>query len=94
MKKKIVTILILSVTVVAALSGCKGLATTETEYDTESKSIKSMFVEVEVGAEWRIMYDKKTKVMYVMSDGPENRGGFTELVDENGKPKLWENEEE
>lgn len=50
--------------------------------------------EVEVGAEWRIMYDKKTKVMYVMSDGPENRGVFTELVDENGKPKLWENEEE
>ena len=94
MKKKIVTILILSVTVVAALSGCKGLATTETEYDTESKSIKSMFVEVEVGAEWRIMCDKKTKVMYVMSDGPENRGVFTELVDENGKPKLWENEEE
>ena len=41
MKKKIVTILILSVTVVASLSGCKGLATTETEYDTESKSIKS-----------------------------------------------------
>ena len=49
---------------------------------------------MEVGAEWRIMYDKKTKVMYVMSDGPENRGVFTELVDENGKPKLWENEEE
>ena len=31
----------------SVLSGCKGFATTETEYDTESKDIKSMFVEVE-----------------------------------------------
>lgn len=28
-----------------------------------------------------------------MSDGYENRGVFTELVDENGKPKLWEGDE-
>ena len=90
MKKKIATILILSVTAATALSGCKGTDATETEYDTESTS---MFVEVEAGTQWRIMYDKETKVMYVMSDGYENRGVFTELVDENGKPKLWEGDE-
>lgn len=86
MKKKIATILILSVATVTALGGCKGLDTTETES-------KSTFVKVEAGTEWRIMYDKETKVMYVMSTGYQNKGTFTVLVDENGKPKLWKGDE-
>lgn len=47
MKKRILEIMTVTVLTMSVLSGCKGFATTETEYDTESKDIKSMFVEVE-----------------------------------------------
>lgn len=40
-----------------------------------------------------IVYDKKTKVMYAVSDYSYGSGVFTELVDENGRPRLWEGKE-
>ena len=36
-----------------------------------------------------IVYDKQTKVEYAISDGPYNRGNFTLLVDQEGKPLLY-----
>lgn len=60
------------------------------DYDTESKNLQSMFVVVERCECWNVVYDKNTKVMYAVSDGAENRGTFTELVDKNGQPRLWE----
>lgn len=93
MKKRILEIMTVTVLTMSVLSGCKGFATTETEYDTESKDIKSMFVEVEKNNDWVIVYDKKTKVMYAVSDYSYGSGAFTELVDENGRPRLWEGKE-
>lgn len=91
MKKKILA-LILSIGVLStALSGCN-YAETEKAYDTEDENLKSMFVEVEIGNTWRIVYDKETKVMYAVSDSGYNFGNFTLLVDENGNPKLWDGE--
>jgi len=37
MKKRILEIMTVTVLTMSVLSGCKGFATTETEYDTESK---------------------------------------------------------
>lgn len=93
MKKRILEIIGAAVLTMSVLSGCKGLATTEKEYDTESKDIKSMFVTVETTMCWRVVYDKKTKVMYAVSNYLEGSGVFTELVDENGQPRLWEGKE-
>lgn len=36
------------------------------------------------------MADKETGVMYAVSNGGYNSGTFTLLVDENGKPLIWE----
>lgn len=91
MKKKLLA-LILSVGILStALSGCN-YAKTEKAYDPEDENAKSIFVEVEVCSAWRIVYDKKTKVMYAVSGGGYNSGNFTLLVDENGNPKLWDGE--
>lgn len=41
-----------------------------------------------------IVYDKQTKVEYAISNGPDNRGIFTLLVDQDGKPLLYKESEE
>ena len=51
-----------------------------------------MFVEVECTGEWRVVYDKETKVMYSIATYGSGSGQFTLLVDGNGKPKLWSEE--
>lgn len=41
---------------------------------------------------FNIYYDKKTKVMYAVSDSRYNRGNVVLLVDADGKPLLYEGE--
>lgn len=53
----------------------------------------SMFVEVETAEDWKVVYHKNTKVMYVISDCDYNRGTFTLLVDADGKPMVYEGED-
>ena len=50
----------------------------------------SMFCEVERGSNWKVVYHRDTKVMYVVSIMPSNQGIFTLLVDADGKPLLYE----
>ena len=52
------------------------------------------FIELERTNAWLIVADKETGVMYSVSDGGYNRGTFTLLVDENGKPLVWEDKNE
>lgn len=54
----------------------------------------SMFVTVETGWNYKVMYCKDTKVMYVMSWGNDNQGEFTLLVNADGSPMLYEESEE
>ena len=49
----------------------------------------SRFVCVEDKYEWKVVYDRYTRVMYAVSQGSYNRGTFTLLVDADGKPLLW-----
>lgn len=51
---------------------------------------ESMFVKVEQGDMYRVVYHRGTKVMYVISDGTYNHGVFTVMLDANGKPLLYQ----
>ena len=53
---------------------------------------KNRFAFVSSEPHFNIYYDKKTKVMYAVSDGQYNRGNVVLLVDANGKPLLYEGE--
>lgn len=54
----------------------------------------SMFVTVETGWNYKVMYCKDTKVMYVMSWGNDNQGEFTLLVNADGSPMLYKESED
>lgn len=90
MKKKIIA-LILSMTAMT-------LVASRHVEELETRD-EEMFVVVQENWEYDIIYDKETKVMYTYSkDGNgyrtmyDNKGVFTLLVDEDGKPKLWNEE--
>jgi hypothetical protein len=80
--KKIIALMI--VVLVVVLTGCS-------QVEDKSSDI-SEFVIVEITNSWKVVYHKKTKVMYVVSDGTYNRGTFTLLVNADGTPMLWEGE--
>lgn len=87
MKKKIIA-LILSIVAMTSVVSCHGKEAEARDEET--------FVVVQENWEYDIVYDKETKVMYTYSKGGygyrtdyDNRGVFTLLVDEDGKPKLW-----
>lgn len=80
--KKIIALMIVVLAVV--LTGCS-------EVEDKSSDM-SEFVIVEITNSWRVVYHKKTKVMYVVSYGTYNRGTFTLLVNADGTPMLWEGE--
>lgn len=53
---------------------------------------ENRFALVSSEPDFNIYYDKKTKVMYAISDSPYNRGNVVLLVDADGKPLLYEGE--
>ena len=87
MKDKIKLIICVMVLAIS-LTGCN-YANVETTYDPEQNDIQSMFVKIEDGPSWSVVYHRETKVMYVVSSGGYNLGNFTLLVDEDGKPMLY-----
>lgn len=86
--KKIVLTFLLTATVLA-ISGCSGTTDEETHVDMSRADTTSTFIEVETYDSFDVVYDKDTKVMYVISSGTYNRGNFTMLVNADGTPKLW-----
>lgn len=54
----------------------------------------SMFVTVETGWSYKVVYHKDTKVMYAISDSSSNMGNFTLLVNADGSPMLYKESEE
>lgn len=78
MKKMIVVLVIL-------LASCIN----RPEYTDDATTKQSRFVVVESVYNWMVVYDKETLVMYAVSNEPRNRGVFTLMVDEDGKPLLW-----
>ena len=87
MKKALLIACILALCV--TLAGCE---TPVEKYTQAPNEVKSMFVIVEDAMPWSVVYDRETKVMYVVSCGTYNRGTFTLLVNADGTPKLWKGE--
>lgn len=83
MKKALLIVCI--VALCFALAGCGTTVERQTQAPNE---VKSMFVIVEDAIPWSVVYDRETKVMYVVSCGTHNRGTFTLLVNADGTPKL------
>ena len=82
--KKMIIILLMAI----MLTGCGA------KVDKETQSETSRFIELERTSRWMIVADKETGVMYSVSNGGYNAGTFTLLVDENGKPLIWEGKNE
>jgi hypothetical protein len=57
-------------------------------------SNESMFIVVERGANYKIVYHRDTKVIYAISLGPYNSGNFTVMVDKYGKPLIYHEDQE
>lgn len=84
--KKMIIILLMAI----MLAGC---GTKIKDGTTETQDV-SRFVNIEQNSYgWKILVDKETGVMYAVSDGTYNRGIFTLLVDEEGKPLIWEGDD-
>ena len=54
----------------------------------------SMFITVESGLDYKVVYHRDTKVMYAVSEGSSNIGTFTLLVNPDGSPMLYKESEE
>ena len=57
--------------------------------ETEEPKKIEPFVKVYDGYNYDVVYDIQTGVMYAVSDGAENKGVFTMLVNEDGTPKIY-----
>lgn len=80
--------LVIAIILMLICVGCG--STMQTVEDTKESTDISMFVLVEIGGTYKIVYHKGTKVMYAISNGDYNRGAFTIMLDADGNPLLWE----
>ena len=62
---------------------------TPSEMEEEKNSDISMFVVVESSGDFKVVYHRETKVMYVKTC-VDYGCTFTVMVDADGKPLLWE----
>lgn len=79
--KRLIVITLASL-MILSLSGCFNKTTSEADM-----SKRSRMVTVEHAATYRIVYDRETRVMYVVATQSDV---FTVLVDADGKPLLYE----
>ena len=89
MRTKIFMIAIL--TICLFLTGCGAKMDSVADSNVSNES---MFIVVENGTNYKIVYHRDTKVMYVISLGPHNSGDFTVMVDKYGKPLLYQEDQE
>lgn len=90
MKNKLI-ILVMIVSLLFGLVGCNTTKQlTQEDLDNGSRSEYSMFIELEQGSVYSIVYHKDTKVMYAISNGSYNFGTFTVMVNADGSPMLYE----
>ena len=89
MRTKIFMIAIL--TFCLFLTGCGAKMESVEDLDVSNES---MFVIVEKGMDYDIVYHRDTKVMYAISYGGYNAGDFTVMVDKYGKPLLYQEDQE
>lgn len=84
MKNKILLAIIIGLIII-----CTGCAKVE---KAPQQSEISMFVKVESTDSFDVVYHRDTKVMYAISTGTYNFGGFTLLVNPDGSPMIYQGE--
>ena len=84
---KRIIIILTAIFLTFLLTGCL----METTNKAAASCIHRMVI-VEVANDYDIVYDKKTKVKYAVSQGYYNIGNFTLLVNADGTPLLYEGE--
>ena len=84
--KKAICIVLIALTL--TLCGCGA------KKESEPLSDKSMFVVVEIGINYKVVYHKDTKVMYVISYGMYNGGTFVVMLNADGTPQIWKGADE
>ena len=70
-----------------SLSGC---GNSKMQNANNKEDDYSMFVLIESGYTYEVVYHKETKVMYVISHASYNSGNFVLLVNPDGTPMLYE----
>ena len=90
--KKVITILCICL----LLTGCRETSesTEVNNQQKESEQKKSEFITIENGWDYKVVYHRDSKVMYVVSLDTNNRGNFTLLVNADGTPMVYEESEE
>ena len=87
--KKTFIVLMMIVAMAFGLIGCHD--------DSQPKELESVdgssFLMVEDGVSYDIVYHKETKVMYIVSDGQYNRGSFTVMVNADGTPMIYKEDQ-
>ena len=88
MKKRIICIIAAISLILLLFTSCRpNSAEDDSNY---RKDNTSMFVYVEHGDTWNIVYNKYTKVMYAVSFGGKAYGNFTLLVNADGSPMIYD----
>ena len=87
--KKTFIVFVMIVAMAFGLIGCHN--------DSQPKELESVdgssFLIVEYGVNYDIVYHKETKVMYIVSDGEYNRGNFTVMVNADGTPMVYKEDQ-
>ena len=87
MKKIALILSLLLIMLTSASCASKSEMDTIADYGTNKSS---MFIIVETGPYWHVVYNKYTKVMYTVSDSNyKGSGVFTVLVNADGSPMLY-----
>lgn len=91
MKKQFIVVacMIIALVSIVMLTACNSIPQDKNAVSYDD----SMFIVCEATSAskpYYVVYQKDTKVMYVVSDGGDNRGNFTLLVNPDGTPMLWE----
>ena len=78
--KKIICVIITTVLLSIMIIGCS---------NQKIEADDSMFITVNNEINFYVVYEKDTKVMYMISNGMYNRGTITLLVDQQGNPMIY-----
>lgn len=78
------TLCIILIALMMSLCGCEASQVPEVPMVDGS-----MFIVVEDGTFYEVVYHNSTKVMYVVSKGYCNVGSFTVMLNPDGTPMLW-----
>lgn len=84
MSKKVIMTFIIMILCVC-FTACGNSASVSTATNTN----ESMFIKIEEGPYWTVLYHKETKVMYAVSHSGYNMGNFTVMVDKTGLPMIY-----